>query len=83
MSAYTIRFTFPDADQPMYAGDHKGAMGWARGLTGALMWDDPDVARRFLQNGYGSAKRWGEVVEVKDGEVVAVLPALENGWVNA
>lgn len=82
MNGYTIRFTFPDTDTPMFAGDHKGALGWAPTIDTALIWDSPDTAAQFLRDGYGVSKRWGEVVAIVDGEVWEIA-TLENGWVNA
>ena len=73
MNGYTIRFSFPEATEPMFAGDHQGALGWAPTIDTALVWDSPDTAAQFLVNGYGASKRWGEIVRVADGQVVEVV----------
>jgi hypothetical protein len=63
--SYAIRFDVPDADEPIYAGMHKGALGWAPTLATAKLYDDPDHAARELANGYGAMKAYGRVVTVK------------------
>lgn len=68
---YAIRFDYPESDQPVYAGKHKGALGWAPTLATAIMFDDADAAHRTLENGYGTENRkWGRVVQVKAGQPV-------------
>jgi len=69
--AYAIRFDFPDTDEPLYAGDYGGALGFAPTLVTARLWDDAEVAQRFLKNGYGTIAVHGRVVAVKDGHAVA------------
>jgi len=68
---FTIRFDMPDTDTPCYAGDYKGALGFAPTLATARFWTDADVAQSFLVNGYGKVGAWGRVIEVKAGQVVA------------
>ena len=62
--SYLIRFEFPEGDT-LYAGDHKGALGWAQTPATALRFETAEEARRYLENGYGSAKSYGRVVEHK------------------
>jgi hypothetical protein len=65
--SYAIRFDYPEGTEPLFAGMHKGALGWAPTLKTALMYDDADVAARVLENGYGSTAKFGRVVQVKAG----------------
>jgi hypothetical protein len=66
--SYAIRFDYPEADKPVFAGMHKGALGWAPTLATANIYDDAEVAARVLENGYGDGTRpWGRVVQVKAG----------------
>jgi hypothetical protein len=64
---FAIRFDFPEGE-PLYAGMHKGAFGWAPTLATALIYSDEETAQRVLENAYGSGgRRYGRVVAVKDG----------------
>jgi hypothetical protein len=66
--SYAVRFDFPESDQPLFAGLHKGAFGWAPTLATALIYDDADKAAAALENAYGeNSKRFGRVVQVKAG----------------
>lgn len=62
---YAIRFDYPQGDT-LYAGMHKGALGWAPTLLTALTYKDEETAQRVLDNGYGSQSRYGRVVLVTD-----------------
>lgn len=68
---YAIRFDFPDLDEPLYAGLHKGAAGWAPTLASAQFFDNADDAARLLKNAYGASQLYGRVVTVKAGHPVA------------
>jgi hypothetical protein len=61
---FAIRFHFPGMDGVTYAGDYKGALGWAPTLKTAIIWTNRETAERILENGYGSMAAYGEVVEV-------------------
>ena len=63
MSTYAIRFDYPEGS--VYAGMHKGALGWAPTLATALLFDDAEKARRLLTAGYGRSAEWAKVVPVK------------------
>jgi hypothetical protein len=66
--SYAIRFDYPEADSPAFAGKYKGALGWAPTLATALIYEDAETALRTLENGYGEGTRpWGRVVQVKAG----------------
>lgn len=74
---YAIRFDFPERDEPLFAGEHKGALGWAPTLQTALLFDDADKAAAHLANGYGAAKIYGRIVSVKAGYPVEVAAPRE------
>lgn len=64
---YAIRFDFPEG--AVYAGEAGDSLGFAPTLATALMFEDPDVALRFLTNGYGEEVRsLGQVVTVEGRE---------------
>ncbi len=65
MPTYAIRFDYPEGDT-LYAGLHKGALGWAPTIKSAQLYSSEDEAERFLKNGYGASARYGRVVVVKD-----------------
>ena len=75
---YAIRFDYPEATQPVFAGMHKGALGWAPTLKTALMFDDAEDAQRTMENGYGSSATYGRVVLVKAGYPVEVAGQRER-----
>lgn len=63
MTTYAIQFDYPEGT--VWAGMHKGALGWAPQLATALLFDDADKAQSTLEHGYGDASRaWGRVVPV-------------------
>lgn len=68
---YAIKFDFPDSDVSLYAGMHKGALGWAPTLATALLFKTREEAGRNLANGYGASTQYGTIVEVTTNEVVA------------
>ncbi len=70
MSTYAIRFDYPETIEPVYAGWHKGALGWAPTLASAAFFDTADEAARTLKNGYGGTAIYGRVVAVKAGQPV-------------
>lgn len=49
---YLVRFDefFPE---PVFAGLHKGALGFAHGPEGAIHFPDKETAGRHAANGYG------------------------------
>lgn len=62
--AYAVEFYDPDGGK-WYAGMHKDAFGFAPTLATALIYDDPDTAKRVLDNAYGNfGKQYGSVVRV-------------------
>jgi hypothetical protein len=64
---YAIRFDFPEADFPMFAGPYKGAAGFAPTLRSAWLYDDADVAARVLANSYGpNLSKFGRVFTVRE-----------------
>lgn len=67
---YAIRFDFPESDEPLFAGRHQGALGWAPRLATALLFETAEAAKTLLENGYGDSGRWARVIEVKAGEPV-------------
>jgi hypothetical protein len=76
MHTYAIRFDDPDG-QPVYAGlaGQPPAWGFAPSLATAHLFDDADVARRTLENGYTpSVRAWGKVVRVGDSGGVVSWP---------
>ena len=75
---YAIRFDFPESDQPLLAGIHKGAFGWATTLKTALLFDFAEDAARNLESGYGAAKTYGRVIEVKAGYPVEGTVAMRE-----
>lgn len=61
--SYAIRFDFPEGT--VYAGDYKGACGFAPQVATAILFTDANQARSLLEHGYGEAsKEWGRVVVV-------------------
>ena len=63
---YAIRFVDPDdPGGAFYAGDYNGAMGFAPTLKTALIYDDEETARRALENGYGTLRRYGNVIAIE------------------
>lgn len=62
MTTYAIRFDFPEG--AVYAGMHKGGLGFAPTVATACLFDDSDQALNTLTNGYGPARKWGRVVTV-------------------
>lgn len=65
MQTYAIRFDFPEGKA--FAGEYKGAAGFAPTLHTAWTFNDAEVARRTLANCYGDGTRpWGRVVIVED-----------------
>lgn len=61
-----IRF---DVDgRTMYAGAHKGAMGWAPTMETAMRFDSPESAGRHAANGYGAMARYAVIVDENDDE---------------
>lgn len=62
MTTYAIQFDYPEGT--VWAGMHKGALGWAPQLATALLFDDADRARATMLNGYGSSAEWARVVKV-------------------
>jgi len=63
--SYAICFDYPEADEPVFAGMHKGGLGWAPTLKTALIFENEEDAARTLENGYGEHTRaYGAVVEV-------------------
>lgn len=69
---YAIRFDFPEAQTPLFCGETKGGLGFAPTLASAKLFEDVDVADRFLKNGYPGSATFGRVVQVKDGYPVEV-----------
>lgn len=68
---FAIRFDFPGDDDPIFAGLHKGALGFAPSLQTAMLYGSSDEAYRYLHNGYGEeTQKWGRVIEVKGGNPV-------------
>lgn len=65
---YVIQFEFPGHPEPLFAGDNKGAMGFAPELAGAMFFDDPNVAERYLENGYGASRLHGVVVPIDESQ---------------
>jgi hypothetical protein len=65
--SYAIRFDYPETpNRPIYAGMHKGALGWAPTLATALLYDDAETATRVLANGYGrETQSFGTIIEVE------------------
>lgn len=63
---YAVRFDFPEADGPCYAGVYQGAAGFAPTLLTADLYDTADIAARFLANAYGPAREFGRVVDVTE-----------------
>ncbi len=62
---YTICFDFPEHDEPVFAGWHKGGLGYAPTLATAARFATEEEAERTLENGYGPAMReCGAVVEI-------------------
>lgn len=61
---FAVRFDFPEADGPVYAGAYKGAAGFAPTLLTADLFDTAEIAERFLRNGYGPAREFGRVIDV-------------------
>lgn len=59
---YAIQFDYPEGT--VWAGMHKGALGWAPQIATALLFDDADRARATMENGYGPSRDWARVVEV-------------------
>ena len=71
--AYAIRFDFPEASGPIFAGAAGGAAGFAPSLETATVFEDIRDAERFLANAYGAeTAALGRVVAVEDGEAVEV-----------
>ncbi len=68
---FAIRFDFPEAAEPLYAGTYKDALGFAPTLATALMFSTVDAAAQMLDNGYGHASVYGRVVPVEAGYPVA------------
>lgn len=68
-TTFAIRFEFPEGDA-VFAGDFKGAAGFAPSLRTAHLFTEEDQAQTFLTNAYGEAKKYGRVIAVKDGGVV-------------
>lgn len=66
MTRYAIQFDFEEGT--LYAGRHKGALGWAPTLLTALICDTEEEAQRWLENGYGAAKQYGRVIEVEQDD---------------
>jgi hypothetical protein len=63
---YAICFDYPEADDPYFAGEFKGGLGWAPTLATALLFDDEETAERTLENGYTPANQvYATVVEVE------------------
>lgn len=66
---YAIRFEFPEGP-PAFAGDYKGAAGFAPSLRTAILFEDEDAAHRILTNAYGEqTQKYGRVILVRDGGV--------------
>jgi hypothetical protein len=63
---YAIRFDFPEADEPVYAGPYKGAAGFAPSLLTADLFARREQAEALLANGYGLAREFGRVVDLLD-----------------
>jgi hypothetical protein len=62
---YAIRFDFPEGKA--FAGMYKDAAGFAPTIATAELFNDADLARRWLENSYGDGTRpWGKVVIVVD-----------------
>jgi hypothetical protein len=63
---YAICFDWPEMNgEPMFAGWHKGAPGFAPQLETAAKFETEEEAERMLKNGYGpSVAVYGKVVEV-------------------
>jgi hypothetical protein len=65
---YAIRFDYPESDEPLFAGLHKGALGWAPTLKTAMMFDSVEGAERILA-GYSATARFGRVIQVKANQL--------------
>jgi hypothetical protein len=66
---WLIRFDFgedvmAEPNTILYAGWHKGGLGWAPTPKTAIEYDNPEVAARVLANGYGSLAKYGEVIQL-------------------
>lgn len=68
---YAIAFDFPEGT--VYAGDYKGAAGWAPTLASAWLFDSAEVALRTMKNAYGASADWARVVIVDRRSAVTVL----------
>lgn len=68
VASFAIKFDYPEGDT-LYAGMHKGALGWAQTIATALIYDNEETARRVLENGYGSQAKYGRVVAVEAEKV--------------
>lgn len=65
MTTYAIQFDYPEGT--VWAGMHKGALGWAPQLSTALLFDDAEKARAMMIAGYGASAEWAKVVPVAAG----------------
>lgn len=65
---FAVRFDFPEREGPCYAGDYRGAAGFAPTLLTALLFDTAEIAGRFLRNAYGPAREFARVVDVTKEE---------------
>ncbi len=73
---YAIRFDFPEANQPLFAGRLRdGGLGWAPTIRTAELFDNAEAALNTLNHGYGHTALYARVVTVTDGEPVARLDA--------
>ena len=59
---WAIQFDYPEAVSPLYAGEYKGALGWAPTLATAYRFETQEAAERVLAN-YGSSAEYGRVIE--------------------
>jgi hypothetical protein len=62
---YAIRFDFPEGSV-LYAGLHKGAMGWAPTLDTAIKLDTEEAAQNHLEHGYGASAIYGTVIAIEE-----------------
>ena len=70
---YAIRFDFPELDGPLYAGDSKGAAGFAPSLDSAFIYENREVADRTLTHAYPlSISTNGRVIAVRDDRPVEI-----------
>lgn len=66
--SFAVRFDFPGATTPCFAGLHKGAWGWAPTLATAELFDTIEAAQNCLDNAYTKNSRlYGRIVTVKAG----------------